>query len=152
LAVQLENAGELVHIGIKDWNLVRDASKECFVGELLRVQVRREHDQHVKWDLKFLSGMEREVIDSGLQWHDPTVQQLIRPYPLTTEVIHEKDSTVRLQLQGCFIELRDGIEGQVQLVEGQLATHDDGRASNSHPAPITGPRGHDAGRLRLTFQ
>ena len=48
-----------------------DAAQERFVGERLRLEVRREHDEDVERHLELPPGVQRQVVDAALERHDP---------------------------------------------------------------------------------
>src|SRR5215212_3552113 len=103
-AVHLEDARVFLERRIVDRNLVRDAAQERFVGELLRVEIRREYRQHVERNLEFLAGVQRQVVDAALQRNNPPVEQVVGPHALTSEVVDEKDPAVGLQLKRRLVE------------------------------------------------
>src|SRR5919198_128998 len=148
-AVQLEDFGELLDRRIDDGHLVRDAAKERFVRQRFRIEVRGEHDEDVERHLEFLAGVQRQVVEAALERHDPAVQQLLRADALPSEVVDEEHAAVGLQLNRRFVELRERVERQVELVERQLAADHDDRTANPHPPAGARRRRDDARRPRV---
>src|SRR5437867_4042869 len=79
-AVQLEDSGELLERRVLDGNLVRNSPQKRLGPERRRIEVRREHGEHVERHLELLAGVQREVVDAALERHDPAVQELFWPH------------------------------------------------------------------------
>ena len=135
-AVQLEDARELVNRGILDWDLVRDASQKRFVGQIVRVEVRGKHDEHIERHHKFLPRVQRQVVHAALERHNPAIEQLLGPHALAPEVVHEKYAAVRLELEWRFVELVNGVEREVEHVERQLTAHHHDRPADADPTAV----------------
>src|SRR2546425_185031 len=144
LAVQLENPREAFDARILDRDLVGNPAQERLVGQRLRIEVGREHREHVERHLEFLPGVQRQVVDAALERHDPAVEEILRPNSLAAEVVDEEHAAVRLQLNGRLVELRERVEREVELLERQLAADDDDRPVNAHPPAIARQRRDDA--------
>src|SRR6185503_14308905 len=77
--------------GRLDARAIAHASQECLVGEVVLVEVRRENDELFKWNFDLFSGVQREIVDTTLERHDPAVQKILRCDSLTAEVVdHER--------------------------------------------------------------
>ena len=140
-AVQLEDAGEVLERRVVDRNLVGNAAQERLVGQRRGIEVGREHRQHVERHLELLAGVQGQDSRPRLERHDPPVEQIVGPDALAAEVVHQEHAAVGPQLQRRLVEPRDRVEGQVELIERELAAdHDDG-PPDAHPAAIARRRG-----------
>src|SRR5256885_14948722 len=73
-----------------DARAITHAAQERLVGEILLLEVRREHDELLERNFDLLSGVQREIIDAALEWHDPAIQKILRRYALAAKVVdHE---------------------------------------------------------------
>src|SRR5947209_3054829 len=127
-----------------DADLVADAAEERLVDEVGRVEVRREDDEHVEWDLDLLAGVQREVVDTLLERDDPPVEEVLRRDALPAKVIDHEDAAVRLHLERRLVELRGLVVDEVERLERQLAArHDDGALRNDPAVVEAQALGHD---------
>src|SRR5690349_21711304 len=145
-AIHLENRGELLDRWIADENLVGNPAQKRFISELHWIEVRGEDGQHVERHLELLSRMQGQVVEAALERHDPAVQQVLRTHPLTTEVVHQEDAAIGLELQRRFVEARQRIESQIEHVERELAADHDHWTTDADPASIPGLGSNDARR------
>ena len=132
-------------------NLVGNAAQERFVGQRRGIEVGGKHRQHVERHLELLAGVQRQEVHAALERHDPAVEELVGPDALTAEVVHQEHAAVGAQLQRRLVEPRQRVEGEVELIERQLAAHHDDRTPDAHPAAVARRRGNDAGRVRLVL-
>src|SRR6185369_10249107 len=136
LADHFENACELLQRRIGDRNLVRDAAQERFVGQRLRIEVRRKHAQDVERYLELLPGVKSQVINAALQRDDPAIEQIFRPHALPSEIVNQQHAAVRFHLQRCFVVLGNRIEVQVEHRQREFTADDDNRPTDSNPSTI----------------
>src|SRR5215471_608615 len=85
-------------------NLVLDAAQERLVDQRAGLQVGREHDENIEWQLDLLSAGQRQEVDAALERNDPAVQQLSRRVLLPAEVVNPQDAAVGNGLYRCPIK------------------------------------------------
>ena len=128
-----------------DADLVADAPQEGLVDEVGRVEVRREHDEHVEGDLDLLPGVERQVVDALLERDDPTVEEILGRDALAAEVVDHEDPAIGLHLEGRLVHLRGLVPDEVERVERELATGHDDRTARDDPTVVVAQALRDGG-------
>ena len=116
-------------------HLVADAAEEGFVHEIVRIEIRREHQEDVEGHLELRAGVQGQVVDVAVERDDPAVEQVHRRDTLTSEVVDQEQAAVRFQLQRRVVDLRRGVR-EIERVQGELAARDDERSSAHDPASI----------------
>src|SRR5207247_8658576 len=133
LAVVLVEANEVASRRALRENLVANAPQERLVGELGRLQVRREDQQHDERNLDGLARLERQEIDPALERPDPSVQQIPRRAALPPEIVDHQNAAVCRHLPRRAVELADRVVAQLERLQRQLA------ADRYDRAPAMGP-------------
>ena len=111
-------------------------AEERLVHERGGLQVRGEHEQHGKWQLELLPGLQREVVHAALERDDPAVEELARLDLLAAEVVDDQHAAVRDGLYRRVVEPGCRVVAQFERIERQLAAHRHERAPAAHPSPI----------------
>src|SRR4030095_4800760 len=103
-AVVLEDFFVLFHRWILKMNLIANASEKRLIHQLLRLEIRREDDQRIKGQLELLASVQSQVVNPLFKWDNPPVQQILWADKLTSEIVNQEHSSVRLNLEGSFIK------------------------------------------------
>jgi hypothetical protein len=155
LAVDAEDLLVRVTIRAADLHLVLNAAEERLVHEIAGIQVRGEDQNAVEGHRELDSRVERQVVEALLQRDDPPVEELSRTHALPTEVVDDQDATGCLQLERGLIHLRVRVVLQIELIEGELATHENRGAFDLHETLVVGgPASEETRRgsgLRILF-
>ena len=80
--------------------------------------------------------MQFEVIEAILQRHDPTVQKGLRADQLAAEVVNDKTAAQGLHMQGSLVEVRRGVEAEIEHLQRQFAAGDHKGPPARNPARV----------------
>ncbi len=141
VACQLKQILKLILVGISNLDPIGNTTKECLVDKFRRIEVCREDDQLLEWDLNLLAVRERQEVVSVLQRNDPSIQQIGRRYSLATKVVDQQTPAVAFHLQWCLADIRNGIVPDLQSIHCQLTADDNCGPANSNPSLIVFPCG-----------
>ena len=117
-----------------------DAPEEGVIREPLRVEIRREYQHHIEGHREALAGDEAEIIEPGLERHDPAVEEIYGGRTLASQIVDDIHPVRGLDLQRCLVLARDRVIAHLQHVHGQLAARDDGGALAQHEARVEASR------------
>src|SRR5579863_6117137 len=123
-----KNLVELVGFDSVDKNLVWNAPKKRFIGELIRGQIGGENNLQLERDVELAAAAERKKVDAAIERHDPAVEQIPRRNHLASEVVDQQDSVVGLHLQR-------GAVGAAGLVLLQIEHAGDEFSANGYERP-----------------
>src|SRR5262245_24976204 len=76
------------------------------------------------------------MIDAVLEWIDPAVEQLPRFDALAAEIVEQEGAAVRLQMQRRFVVAAALAIGEIESLQGQIATDDDEGTPHAYPPAI----------------
>ena len=80
--------------------------------------------------------MQRQKVNTPLERQNPAIQQVPRRHALPAEVVDDQCATIRLNLEGRFVEPGGVGPGEIGVVEGQLTANDDQWSLNLDPTAI----------------
>jgi hypothetical protein len=85
---------------------------------------------------ELLARVEGEVVPPVFHRDDPAVEKVSGRDHLAAEVVHQEDSAVGLELDWRLVELDQGVEGQIEHGEGELASGEHHGATAPYPAGV----------------
>ena len=88
-----------------DSGAISHTTQKRLVCEVLLIEVGGEEYELLKWDFDLFSGVEREVINTTLERHDPTIQKILRGNALPAEVVDNQRAAIRFHLEWRLVEL-----------------------------------------------
>src|SRR4030095_2994166 len=96
-----------------------------------------------------LTRVQREIVNTTFQRHDPTVKQILRRNTLSAEVVDHQRSTIGLHLERRFIKL-SVTPGKIGILQSQFAAHDNQRPLDEYPAMVVFNRRYFIGSDAMT--
>lgn len=133
---QFEELSEFAERRIGDFDFVGNASEEGFVDEIPRFAVGGEDDHLVEGKFHLTAGWEIEEVVSFFEGNDPAIEELIDGHLLSAEVIDDESAAVAFDLQWRFADSGCGVDLDFELIHGEFAAGDDGRAADEDPAAV----------------
>src|SRR5260370_24322348 len=86
---------------------------ESVVREVLRDEIRREHDKYIERYFEFSSSRQCQKINTAIERRHPAIEKLIGPHALPPEVVQNQHSIVRFQLERGSVKVARTAELQV---------------------------------------
>src|ERR1044072_3178518 len=77
-----------------DARAVTHASQKRLVSEIFLLEVRRKNYELFKRNFDLFSSMQREIVHTSFEWHDPAIQQILRRNSLTTKVVDNECAAI----------------------------------------------------------
>ena len=112
----------------QELDLVAEAAQESLVGDVLRAQVGREHEDQVERHLEVMAPARHERVLPRVHRHDPAVEQHGRLDALAAEVVDQQEAVVGLELDWRGVGPRRAVELQLEHVGRELAAGEHDRA------------------------
>src|SRR5437773_3751635 len=119
-----------------DLDLVLDAPQERLIHQRRGRAVRREDEEHVERHLDLATVGEREEVDVAVERDDPSVEEHLGRGALPAEVVDEQHAPARLHLERRLMHLGVLVEGEIEVLERELATDLDERTRDRDPTAV----------------
>src|SRR5713101_6586345 len=137
LSLPLEDAAPHLPRRVGHQHLVREPAQVSLVQQLGRLEVRRQRQLRPERHLHLAAARRKvHVVDLLLEWHQKTVEDLLRRHALPSEVVDEKHPAIGFHLERSSVRPAAFLPRRVEHLDLKLAAHLHQRSRDAPPAAV----------------